>query len=246
MIRSVLPGTDGNSQSDRILVIGTQPCDPEAQEPNGEDRRILEALRGGDEQAFATLVQRHYPSMLSVAMHYVSSRAIAEEVVQEAWIGVLKGLVYFEARSSLKTWIFRILINRAKTQMRREGRSIPFSSLAAPADDPFQASVDRDRFWDADHPKWPHHWRVPPQDWGGTPEERLLSAETEAYIRRAIDRLPPNQRAVITLRDIEGWKPNEVCTILKLTDATQRVLLHRARSKVRQSMEQYPEPGERA
>lgn len=215
------------------------PVDMNAHAQSFEEMKLIDALRGGDEWAFASLVRWHYKSMLSVAMKYVSSRAVAEEVIQEAWLGVLKGLDKFEARSSLRTWIFRILINRAKTCMEREGRTLPFSSMGKRGDDPAEPSVDPARFHAADHPTWPHHWRTPPRGWGESPEERLLSAETQAYIRRAIDGLPHSQRDVITMRDIEGWEPKEVCAILTISEANQRVLLHRARSKVRRALEQY-------
>jgi len=204
-----------------------------------EDTKLVEALRQGDEQAFTSLVERHYASMLSVATNYVSSRAVAEEVVQEAWLGVLRGLHQFEARSSLKTWIFCILINRAKTCMEREGRTLPFSSMGDRGDNPAEPAVDPSRFHALDHPTRPHQWCTSPRPWGDSPEEQLLSAETQACIRRAIDELPHGQRDVITMRDIEGWEPKEVCAILSISEANQRVLLHRARSKVRRAVEQY-------
>jgi len=206
-----------------------------------EETNLTDALRGGNEQAFASLVRRYYNAMLGLAMNYVSSRAVAEEVVQEAWLGVLNGLDQFEARSSLKTWIFRILINRAKTCMRREGRTLPFSSMEGRGENPAELSVDPARFHTADHPTWPHHWRTPPRAWGESPEERLLSAETQALIRRAIDGLPHSQRDVISMRDLEGWESKEVSAILSISEANQRVLLHRARSKVRRALEEYIE-----
>lgn len=224
-----------------VSAAGITSLDTNVHAQRLEEMKLIEALRGGDEQSFASLVRRHYNSMVSVAMNYVSSRAVAEEVVQEAWLGVLNGLDQFEARSSLRTWIFRILINRAKTCSEREGRTLPFSSLRDRGDDPAEPSVDPARFHAADHPTWPHHWRTPPRPWGESPEERLLSAETQVYIRRAIDGLPHGQRDVITMRDIEGWEPKEVCAILSISEANQRVLLHRARSKVRRALEQYVE-----
>src|SRR6185312_3556581 len=138
--------------------------------------------------------------MLRVAQMYVSSRAVAEEVVQEAWLGVLKGIDRFEGRSSLKTWVFRIVANTAKTRGVREARSIPFSSLG---DGESDATVSPERFL-GDGERFPGHWAVPPASWAGMPETRLLATETMSVIRRAIDRLPPSQRAVLTLRDVEG------------------------------------------
>jgi RNA polymerase sigma-70 factor (ECF subfamily) len=175
--------------------------------------------------------------MLRVAMMYVSSRAVAEEVVQEAWLGVLAGLERFEGRSSLKTWIFRILTNTAKTRGEREGRSVPFSSLAGDAEgeDPV---VEADRFLGSDH-RWSGHWASSPRSPRDVPEERLLATEARDRIAAAIATLPPNQRAVITLRDVDGFTAEEAREILDVSEANQRVLLHRARAKVRQALEDY-------
>ena len=200
-----------------------------------EDARLVEGLRAGDEAAFLALMQMYGAGMLRVARLYVSSRAVAEEVVQEAWIGVFRGISRFEGRSSLKTWLFRILVNTAKTRGLREARSVPFSALAG--DDP-EASVDPDRFLDAGE-RFPGHWAVPPESWAGLPEGRLLARETMDLVRREIERLPPAQRAVLTLRDIEGFGAEEVCNALDLTETNQRVLLHRARAKVRNALEEY-------
>jgi RNA polymerase sigma-70 factor, ECF subfamily len=173
--------------------------------------------------------------MLRVAMMYVSTRAVAEEVVQEAWLGVFKGLDRFECRSSLKTWIFRILTNTAKTRGEREGRSIPFSSLA---DDDQDEPVDVDRFLGPDH-RWAGHWASAPRSPREVPEERLLAGEARARIAAAIETLPENQRAVITLRDVDGFDADEACEILGISEVNQRVLLHRARAKVRTALEEY-------
>ncbi|HET9001213.1 MAG TPA: RNA polymerase sigma factor [bacterium] len=208
-----------------------------------EDTELVIALREGDEDAFVILTARYHVPMLRLASMYVS-RAIAEEVVQDAWLGVLKGIGRFEARSSLRTWIFRILMNRTKTQMQREGRSIPFSALGDPAGEPAEPAVDPDRFLDATHPQWPNHWRTPPRSWGESPEDRLLAKETQAYIQQAIDTLPPTQREVITLRDMNGCTPEEVRDLLSVSAVNQRVLLHRARSRVRRALERYFEEGE--
>ena len=193
-----------------------------------EDALLLRALRAGDEQAFAALVDKYGPSLLRLAQLYVSSRAVAEEVVQETWLAVLTGIERFEGRSSLKTWLFRILTNKAKTRGQREGRILPFSSLAADGDED-QTAVAVERFARGGA------WATPPQ---GVPEERLLAGEARARVEEAIAALPPNQRAVITLRDVEGFPPEEVCELLGVSDGNQRVLLHRARSKVRGVLEE--------
>ena len=204
----------------------------------GEDEaELLEALRRGDEDAFAALMASYSAALLHVAASYVSSRAVAEEVVQETWLGVVKGLDRFEGRSSLKTWIFKILTNTARTRGARESRSVPFSSLAAAEADE-GSSLDPDRFFPADHDRYPGHWSVGPTAWR-TPEDGLLAAETREVIVGAIDRLPPAQRTVIALRDIEGWPPEDVCEALELSQGNQRVLLHRARTRVRAQLERH-------
>ena len=205
---------------------------------SSEDRVLVEALRAGDERAFMMLVERYGPAMLRLAMMYVSTRAVAEDVVQEAWLGVLKGLDGFQGRSSLRTWIFRILVNTAKTRGQRESRTVPFSSLWSP-DTEAEPAVDADRFRPAGDPS-PNHWiEGAPASWEGVPEERLLAGETLDRVREAIDALPPNQREVIRLRDVLGWTPAEVREALDITETNQRVLLHRARSKVRHALESY-------
>jgi RNA polymerase sigma-70 factor, ECF subfamily len=198
----------------------------------------LAALRAGDEQAFAGLVERYHAPMVRFATAYVPSRAIAEEVVQETWLGVLDGLDRFEGRSSLKTWIFRILVHKALTRGAREHRTVPFSALFDPAKDEGEAAVDPERFQSAGV-QYPGHWADPPKRWEGAPEERLLSRETLSLVGAAIDALPPSQREVILLRDVEGWTSPEVCNVLGITETNQRVLLHRARSKVRRALELY-------
>jgi RNA polymerase sigma-70 factor (ECF subfamily) len=208
-----------------------------------DDRELVDALRAGEERAFAALVERHGPTMLRVAMLYVRNRAVAEEVVQDAWLGALAGLDRFEGRSSLKTWLFRILTNTALTRAQREGRSVPFSSLAGDDDDEGSPSVDADRFLPTDH-RWANHWASSPTRFDTLPESRLLSSETVAVTQAAIAALPEAQRAVITMRDIVGCSSEEVCEQLSVSEANQRVLLHRARSKVRQALEQHFEQGE--
>jgi RNA polymerase sigma-70 factor (ECF subfamily) len=202
---------------------------------SARDDRLVAALQAGDEAAYTALVQEHGGAMLRVAQLFVPSRAVAEEVVQEAWIGVLRGIDSFEGRSSLKTWIFRILTNTAKTRAVREGRSIPFSALAgeeAAADDP---SVDPDRFL-GESSRYAGHWNGYP---AAMPELRLLDAEMRQVIERTIAMLPPAQATVISMRDIAGFEAEDVCNALGISETNQRVLLHRARSKVRRALEEY-------
>lgn len=197
---------------------------------------LVRALRAGDEVAFMMLVERCQGQMLRIARMYVASHAVAEEVVQEAWLGVLKGLDAFEGRSSLRTWIFRILVNIAKTRGQRERRSVPFSSLwAAEGEEP---AVEPERFL-PEGERWAGHWADAPSSWETVPEERLLSSETLAQVGAAIETLPPNQREVIRMRDVLGWSSPEVCNALDISETNQRVLLHRARSKVRRALEGY-------
>lgn len=197
------------------------------------DAETVAALKRGDQQVFADLVDAYSPGLMRMALMYVRDREVASEVVQETWIAVLRGIDRFEGRSSLKTWIFRILINTAKTRGQRESRSVPFSA-AASADEP---SVDPDRFLDADH-RYPGGWMIGPTEWQ-TPEEELLQGETRDAILAAINELPDSQRAVITMRDVEGFPAEEVSDALGITDGNQRVLLHRARSKVRAAIESH-------
>jgi RNA polymerase sigma-70 factor, ECF subfamily len=212
--------------SRRVTDAGIQPTD---------DAELVARLRAGDERAFEDLVSRNYGTMLAVAQRYVSSRAVAEEVVQEAWLGVLKGIDRFEGRSSLRTWILRILVNTAKTRGAREARSTPYSSLAPDGDEP---SVDPDRFRGPDE-SFPGHWRSHPGEWHALPEDALLGRETLQVVTDAIAELPPAQRAVITMRDLQGYAPDEVSAVLEISDGNQRVLLHRARSRVRAALERY-------
>ena len=200
-----------------------------------DDTQLVEALRAGDERVFERLTLEYSAALLRVAQIYVTSRAVAEEVVQETWLGVLNGIERFEARSSLKTWIFRILTNIAKTRAQREGRTLPFSALERPGAVP-EPAVGPERFLPPDHERWPGHWSARPEPW---PEDRLLAAEARSVVKEAIEALPPAQRAVISLRDVEGWSSDETCNALGLTETNQRVLLHRARSKVRQALEDY-------
>jgi RNA polymerase sigma-70 factor, ECF subfamily len=205
---------------------------------SAEDLRLVEALQSGNESAFVSLIDRYHTSMLRLAMIFVPSQAVAEEVVQETWMGMLQGLDRFEGRSSLKTWIFRILTNRAKTRAQREGRSVPFSSLSEFTSELYEPAVEPERFNGPDQ-QWPGHWVSFPRSWDEIPEERIISQETMTRIQEAIDILPSRQREVITLRDIEGCSSDEACNLLGVSEVNQRVLLHRARSRVRRALERY-------
>jgi RNA polymerase sigma-70 factor (ECF subfamily) len=208
--------------------------DQRSAQASAEDARVVAALRAGDEKAFLALVQSLNAPMLRVASVYVSSRAVAEEVVQEAWLGVLKGLPAFEGRSSLKRWIFGIVTNCGKSRGVREARSTPFSEMGPSDED--EPAVDPGRFLPSDHPRWPGHWSQPPTAWA---EDQVLHKESLAVVDAAIGRLPVNQREVITLRDVLGWTSEEVCESLGISEGNQRVLLHRARSKVRAALEKH-------
>jgi RNA polymerase sigma-70 factor (ECF subfamily) len=205
---------------------------------NQNELHLIELLRNGNEDAFVSLIEQYHTPMLRLAMIYVPERAVAEEVVQEAWMGVLEGLNRFEGRASLKTWIFRILTNCAKTRSLHERRSVPFSSLADLETNVDEPAVDADRFLPADS-SLPGRWASVPANWDDMPEQQLLSEETAAYLRSATEALPPSQRIVLTLHDIEGWTSEEICNVLGISETNRRVLLHRARSKVRRALEQY-------
>ena len=188
-----------------------------------DDARLLERLRAGDEAAFVALVAGHHDAMLRLAQNFVSSRAVAEEVVQDTWLGVLRGIDRFEGRSSLRTWLLAILVNRARTTGVREARSVAVGD-AAPV-------VDRARF-DAGGA-----WSSPPEQWVEDAEERLGAAALAGHLHAALEQMPPRQRAVVTLRDVDGLDSDEVCEVLELSQANQRVLLHRGRSHLRQALE---------
>jgi RNA polymerase sigma-70 factor (ECF subfamily) len=196
---------------------------------------MIAALNSRDEAAFCALVKRHAAAMRRVARSFVSDASVADEVVQETWLAVVSGLDRFEGRSSLKTWIFSILVKRAQSRGARESRTTPFSSLVASDDAP---TVDPDRFLPADHSA-AGYWSLTPNRFFELPEDRLLAAETAELVDQAICRLPARQQQVIRLRDVEGWDPEEVCESLELSAANQRVLLHRARAAVRAELEQY-------
>jgi RNA polymerase sigma-70 factor, ECF subfamily len=204
-------------------------------ERDAQEVALVAALRAGDEAAFARLVDTYYTLMLRVARDYVRTNEAAEDVVQETFLGVIQGIDRFEERSSLRTWMFRILANRAKTRGEREGRTRPFSSLAAEleADEP---AVDPDRF--VPEGRWAGFWSAPPSA-RELPEASVLADEIGERLTDAIRSLPPVQRTVIELRDVRGFTSAEVCELLEISEANQRVLLHRARSKARALLERY-------
>jgi RNA polymerase sigma-70 factor (ECF subfamily) len=203
---------------------------------NAEEAELLARLRAGDEKAFEALVESHHRTMIAVARTYVKTRDVAEEVVQETWLAVLNGLDRFEARSSLRTWIMRILVNTAMTRGGREARSVPFSSLA-PADKE-EPAVEPERFRAAGE-AFAGHWNAYPGDWSSGPEEGLLGRETIDVVKRAIEELPAAQRRVIAMRDVAGFRAEEVSNALEVSAGNQRVLLHRARSRVRAALERH-------
>ena len=197
------------------------------------DEALINGLRKRDQDVVFELVEAWSSSMLHLALVFVQPRAVAEEVVQDTWIAVLEGIERFEGRSTLRTWVFTILTNRAKTRAIRERRSTPFSALAGEG-----PTVEPDRFLPASD-GWASHWADPPGPL--PPDELLLASETRKHLAAAIRRLPPAQRAVIALRDVEGWSADEVCNVLELSETNQRVLLHRGRSTVRRALERYLE-----
>jgi RNA polymerase sigma-70 factor, ECF subfamily len=204
----------------RLAAEGRHRLTAVIQDPDAE---LLDRLRCGDEQAFVILVGRYRDTMLRLAAGYVPSRAVAEEVVQDTWLGVLRGLAGFEGRSSVRTWVFRILINRARTTGTRERRTVAIEDMVA--------VVDQSRFDESGG------WAAPPEHWIEQIEDRLVAAKMAERVRSAIDVLPARQREVVTLRDIEGLGSDEVCGVLEISDANQRVLLHRGRSRLRQIIE---------
>ncbi len=212
---------------DRSTVVGGM----DFGDPTNE-AGLVELLRAGDDRAFASLVDRYYTSMLHVARGYVASKEAAEDVVQETFLGVIKGIDRFEGRSSLKTWMFRILVNRAQTRGEREGRVRPFSSIG----DAATPAVDPDRFEKTG--RWAGFWSSPPSA-ETMPEASVLAAELGERLLAAIATLPDTQRSVLELRDVLGFSSHEVCDLLAISEANQRVLLHRARSRARATLEAF-------
>ena len=209
-----------------------------------DETALVEALRQGDRDAFATLVDANSPWMMRIALSYVSSRASAEDVVQEAWLRCLHGLDGFEGRSALKSWLFVIVTNCARRRAERDSRSVPFSELARHEAERIEPEPLEDRFFADSHPRWPGGWTTFSPGWDGLPEQRLLAGEVSARIESAAARLPDGQRAVFLLRDVEGWSSEDVCNALGISGSNQRVLLHRARHAIRAVLEDYLEGGE--
>lgn len=202
-----------------------------------DEHRLVDALRAGDELAFSTLVDTYQAHLLRVARIYVADDAIAEDVVQDTWVRVLRSIDRFEFRSTFKTWIFRILINAALSSATRELRGIPLSRLITDVGDQ-EPAVAPERFRGADA-LWAGHWTSFPKGWANTPEASLLASETLTRLRAAIEALPASQRLVVTMRDLDGWTADEVCNAIQISESNQRVLLHRGRSRVRRALEQY-------
>ncbi len=209
-----------------------------AAEMRSADADFIDRLRGGDEAAFVSLVNAYSASLRRLALAFVPNDAVAEEVVQETWLAVLTGLARFEGRSSVKTWIFKILANRAKTRAIRERRTINFSELEDPFE-PDEPAVDPARFLPVSHPTWPGHWASPLDSWSASAEDAVVGREMMGVLHRELDRLPESQRVVVALRDVQGWPAAEVCEVLGLSEANQRVLLHRGRSRLRGVLENY-------
>jgi RNA polymerase sigma-70 factor, ECF subfamily len=202
--------------------------------PLPPDDVVVSRLRAGDERMFATLVDAWSPGMLRTARAFVADRHTAEDVVQEAWLGVLRGIGSFRARSALRTWAYRILVNIAKTRGARDARTVPMSSLA-PADDDHAPTVDPARFRGPDD-RWPGGWRSFPPEWP-SPEQEAVAAEMRRHLAAALAALPDRQRVVVSLRDVQGYTSEEVCTMLDISPGNLRVLLHRGRASLRGTLE---------
>jgi RNA polymerase sigma-70 factor (ECF subfamily) len=215
-----------------------QPSDVRDEAATDPDAEVLARLRAGDERAFAALVDRWSPAMLRIARAYVATAQSAEDAVQDAWLGVVRGLPRFEARSSLRTWVFTILVNQARTRGAREARTVPLADLGR--DDETGPTVDPDRFQGPSDPH-PGGWKpgARPVGWEGQPEGRLLAGEALRLLEAALTMLPPRQRTVVTLRDVQGLTPEEACSVLGITAQNQRVLLHRGRAALRRTLEDY-------
>jgi RNA polymerase sigma-70 factor (ECF subfamily) len=225
---------DPDTGDDDMTIEGQ----PRISDLSSDEEALVDRLRAGEESTFASLVERYQGSLLRLARTFVHDHAAAEDVVQQTWLGLLEGLDRFEGRSSLKTYLFRILVNCAKTRARKDGRTIPFSSLFNADSEGAEPAVEPERFHAAGGPL-ARHWADAPKTWAPSPEGSALSSETRRCIESAIAELPASQREVITLRDLEGLGSEEVCNVLQLTDTNQRVLLHRARSKVRRALEMH-------
>jgi RNA polymerase sigma-70 factor (ECF subfamily) len=226
------------SMSHRV-VAGRKPVLRQSAAVVNEEVALLARLRQGDEAAFDELVTRHHSALIRMAMGYVADREVAEEVVQDTWMAVIEGLGRFEGRSSLRTWIFGIMIHKAKDRGVREKRHTTFSSFESVNDDSDEA-VDPSRFHQSG--EWAGHWAFPPQPWDDqTPEKLLASQQAVNAMNKAIEALPRTLKEVLILRDVEGVEAKEVCDILKISETNLYVRLHRARERVRQAVETYLE-----
>jgi RNA polymerase sigma-70 factor, ECF subfamily len=203
----------------------------------GSDEPIVALLRAGDEHAFRELYRHQYPAMKRMARSYVESDAVAEEVVQETWVGILTAIERFEGRCALSTWMFSILINQAKSHSSRERRAVPLSAISPGGGD--EPAVDADRF-QTDDEAWPGHWATPPRPWQ-KPDRRALSLEARELLKQALSELPDRQRLIVGLRDVEAFSSGEVCSLLGLSPENERVLLHRGRSRLRTALAEYVE-----
>ncbi len=226
------------SSAVRLASVGAIPSQTAASEigtttaASSADLKLLARLRAKDESALCELVRRYQGPLLRLALAFLPNEALAEEAVQDTWAAVVDGLASFEGRSSLKTWIFRILTNRAKTRLLREARSVPFSALTRLDSD--EVAVNPARF-DSDG-----HWAEPPSNLSDeSPEKQLIDKEAMSCLERALRQLPLNQRAVVSLRDVQGMESDEVCNMLGIRETNQRVLLHRGRSKLRRALEEH-------
>lgn len=226
---------ESRTESDPVPAIPAAPAPPRTPS-RGVDSALVERLLAGDEASFASIVDAWSPSMIRVARTFVSTTASAEEVVQDTWVAVIRGLAAFEGRSSVKTWVFRILANVARTRATRESRVTPLSSLVD--DDDRVVSPHEFRPADAEWPGWWWHNEQVTQ-WPPLPEASVMAGEVRRVLAEALECLPSRQRIVVTLRDVEGFGSDEVCQMLGLTAANQRVLLHRARGKLRAALDEY-------
>ncbi|MCS6288055.1 MAG: sigma-70 family RNA polymerase sigma factor [Nitrospira sp.] len=225
------PGQSFLAGESTVVSAGTPPSEA--------GRTLLARLRAGDEGAFGELVDKHHGALIRMALSHVADREVAEEVVQDTWIAVIEGLSRFEGRSSLRTWIFGILIHKAKDRGVREKRHRTFSAFDSHEDDHDEA-LDPSRFHQSG--EWAGHWAFPPQPWDDqTPEKLLASQQAVAAMQRAIDALPVTLKEVLILRDVDGLESQEVCELLKITETNLYVRLHRARERVRRAVEVYLE-----
>lgn len=237
-----MPTEDATTEANLIHAVTEEvvplPRTSAVETDRSEDAVLVARLRAGDESAFTYVVDAWSPMMVRVARTFVSTDASAQEIVQETWLAVVRGLERFEGRSSVRTWVFRILTNLGKTRGVREARSVPWSSFSSA--DSTGATVDPSRFRGADD-EWPQHWTPvgSPRAWTPTPEDAALAGEIRRQVASALQDLPERQRTVVSLRDVHGMSADEVCVTLDISAANQRVLLHRGRARLREQLEDY-------